>query len=124
MPPRFGTKTEYKQAIAQAIGLDEAEDLSIEHDDFLEVQSLVRLEIILDLVETAAATVSADVTANYSDEINNGPDMLNAIALLATNAIKNRKSASAVDLAQEILNIIERNDVEEEEEHADLPELE
>lgn len=123
MAPRFGTKTEYKQAIAQAIGLDEVEDLSIEHDDFLEVQSLVRLEIILNLVETAAATVSADVVANYS-EISNGPDMLSAITLLATNAVKNHKSASAVDLAQEILSIIERNDVEEEEEHADLSESE
>ena len=100
---KFETRFEYKDAIANVLGYTD-DNLPSRYTQWVSTLTPKSLEILLEMIEEAAATVSEDVV----QIIGNGPQKMAAIYEAA------RKAKGK--LAETILAIIESNDFEDDHE--------
>ena len=104
---KFATRFEYQDEIATVLGYTE-DNMPSAYAQWMSSLTLKSLDILLGMIETAAATISEDVV-----QINgNGPQKMQAIYEAAQKA-KGK-------LAETILAIIESNDFEDD--HEPFPE--
>jgi hypothetical protein len=104
MAPRFQSRQEWFEAIALAMGFDDIDDLSIEIQGFLNVQNEIRLEIVLQIAETAA-TNCLSYTSSETDA-----KKLSKLRQMALAHADNNKSRPVRDLMGEVLEIIDEEE--------------
>ena len=105
---RYGdSRDAYTQDIALAMGFDYVDELEPAVQDLLRIESPARLEVILQIAETAAINCASYVTqSDYKDK-------LEAIEKMAL-AHAESKTAKVRELMEEILVIIGEEPAEEE----------
>lgn len=101
---KFETRFEYQDEIATILGYTDDDDMPSAYTQWMSSLTVKSLDILLGMLETAAATISEDVV-----QINgNGPQKMAEIY----KAAKENKGK----LASTILAIIESNDFEDDHE--------
>jgi hypothetical protein len=110
---RYGKdRNKYADEIALAMGFDSVLDLAESVQDLLRIESPARLEVILEIAETAAINCASYVQQNEDAE------KLEAIERMARAHIDS-KTAKVRELMMEILVIIEEVEVVPQKAYAD-----
>lgn len=109
---QYETRSEYMDAIARALGLNDRDDLSYPHRDMLSVENFSRLAPMLDMIEIAAGQRDFAPTAEDGELI--------ADKLIAIGQVLERHCDSKVKAVQGLIEEIEAVLYDKEDGNADL----
>jgi hypothetical protein len=110
---QYETRSEYMDAIARALGLDNRDDLPFPHRDMLQVENHSRLAPILDMIEIAAGRREQQDAADDAEAL--------TAKLIAVGQVLQRHRDSKVKAVQTLIEEIEAVLDGEEDEDGSLP---
>ena len=110
---QYETRSEYMDAIARALGLDNRDDLSFPHRDMLQVENHSRLAPILDMIEIAAGQREQQDAADDAEALSE--------KLIAVGQVLERHRDNKVKAVQTLIEEIDAVLDGKEDEDGSLP---